>query len=264
MRRNALDEVLRSGRTAVCGWLSVGDPYLAEVLSYAGYDTVVVDLQHGMFGLDRAPALLQAVGSGPAVPLARCPSHDPSTIGKLLDAGAYGIICPAVDNPGQAAAFVAACRYPPTGARSFGPSRGLLYGGADYVAHADRTIMAWAMVESAVAVEAVEAIAATPGLDGIYVGPNDLALSYGEPPGALADSPRTSDALRRVAAAARAAGRWAGVFCADGATARDMAELGFHLVTPGNDIGVLRQAVVERIATARGAGAVTGDVDGGY
>jgi 4-hydroxy-2-oxoheptanedioate aldolase len=253
MRANRLRQVLDSGAPAVTGWVSVGSPYLAEVQSYCGYDAVTVDLQHGMFGIDSAVTLLQAVSAGPATPLARCPSHDPTTIGKLLDAGAYGIICPGVDDAVQTASFVRACRYPPAGARSFGPSRGLLYGGPDYLAHADETVLTWAMIESAESLANLEAILDTPGLDGVYVGPSDLALSLGEAPGKPEPPPRVADALVRIASAARAVGRWAGVFCVDGSMARRMIDLGYHLVTPGNDVGILRAAVGERIATARTA-----------
>ena len=189
--------------------MSADSPYLAEMQSYCGYDAVTVDLQHGMFGPGRAVTLLQAVSAGPATPLARCPSHDPATIGKLLDAGAYGIICPAVDDAAQAAAFVRACRYPPTGTRSFGPSRGLLYGGPDYLALADETILTLAMVESAESLSNLEEILDTPGLDGIYVGPNDLALSLGEVPAQAQPPPKVADALARIAEATNAAGRWA-------------------------------------------------------
>jgi 4-hydroxy-2-oxoheptanedioate aldolase len=231
--------------------VSVDSPYLAEVQSYCGYDAVTVDLQHGMFGIDSAVTLLQAVSAGPATPLARCPSHDPATIGKLLDAGAYGIICPGVDDAAQAAAFVRACRYPPTGARSFGPSRGLLYGGPDYGAHADQSILTWAMIESAQAMSNLEAILDTPGLDGIYVGPNDLAFALGEPPGQPEPPPRVADALVRIAEATNAAGRWAGIFCVDGSMARRMIDIGYQLVTPGNDVGIFRAAATQRIAAAR-------------
>jgi 4-hydroxy-2-oxoheptanedioate aldolase len=254
MRANRLRDVLTAGAPAVSGWVSVDSPYLAEVQSYCGYDAVTVDLQHGMFGIDRAVTLLQAVSAGPATPLARCPSHDPATIGKLLDAGAYGVICPGVDDAAQAAAFVRACRYPPAGARSFGPSRGLLYGGPDYLAHADETILTWAMVESAESLSNLEAILDTPGLDGVYVGPNDLAFSLGEPPGRPEPPTQVAQALVRIATAANAAGRWAGVFCVDGSMARRMIDIGYHLVTPGNDVGILRAAVSERIDMARSTG----------
>lgn len=262
MRPNPLRSVLAAGEVAVCGWVSADSPYLAEVLSYSGYDTVVVDLQHGMFGTDAAIGLLQAVSAGPAVPMARVPSLDPAVIGKLLDAGAYGIICPAVDSAAQAAALVQAVRYPPTGARSYGPSRGLLYGGPDYTDHADATVLAWAMVESAAALDDLEAILAVPGLDGVYVGPNDLALSLGEPPGQLQPPPRTSAALRHVAERARAAGLWAGAFSLDAAFGAELAGMGYQLVTPGSDVGILRSAAAARIATVRG-GAAPGPT-GGY
>lgn len=263
MRVNQLTERLASGRTAVCGWVSIDSPYLAETLSYGGYHAVNIDLQHGMFGLDRALTLLQAVSAGPATPLARCPSHDPATIGKLLDAGAYGIICPAVDTPEQADAFVAACRYPPTGQRSYGPSRGLLYGGPDYVEHADETVLTWAMIESQPALENLPEILATPGLDGVYVGPNDLALSFGETPGQRTPPPDTLDALGRIADAAHRAGRYAGVFCADGEIAHQLAELGYDLVTPGNDAGILKQAVAARVAASLGGNGGSA-IGGGY
>ena len=252
MRTNRLREMLESDQPVVSGWLSINSPYLAEVLSYCGYDSVVVDLQHGMFGLDSATSLLQAVSAGPAVPMARCPSHDAATIGKLLDAGAYGIVCPGVDTALQASAFVSACRYPPTGSRSFGPSRGLLYGGPDYVTHANSTILTWAMVESVSALDNLDEILRTPGLDGVYVGPNDLALSLGETGGQTHLPPRTADAVKRTVDTVRAAGRWAGIFCADPHVARTMVELGYNLVTPGNDVGVMREAARRRIGITRG------------
>jgi 4-hydroxy-2-oxoheptanedioate aldolase len=253
MRPNRLRDLLASGATAVTGWVSVDSPYLAEVQSYCGYDAVNVDLQHGMFGLDRAVTLLQAVSAGPAVPLARCPSHDAATIGKLLDAGAYGIICPAVDDAAQAAAFVRACRYPPTGTRSYGPSRGLLYGGPDYLTHADDTILTLAMVESAEALANLQAILDTPGLDGIFVGPSDLALSLGEVPGLAEPAQPVTDALQHIAEAATAAGRWAGVFCTDPPMARRMIEMGYQLVSAGNDVGIFRAAATQRIEAIRGS-----------
>lgn len=253
MRTNGLRDLLASGETAVSAWMSIGSPYLAEVLSHCGYDSVTVDLQHGMFDLDTAVTLLQAVGAGPATPMARCPSKDPAVIGKLLDAGAYGIVCPNVNTAQEALAFVSACRYPPRGVRSFGPSRGLLYGGPDYLDHADSTILTWAMIESAAGLENLDAILATPGLDGVYVGPNDLALSLGERPAATGIPPRTAEAVALVAQRARAAERWAGVFCPDAEGAVELIRQGYHLVTPGNDVGVMRHAAYERIATIRGA-----------
>lgn len=252
MRTNPLRRLVTGGGTIVGGWLTTESRYLAEVMSHAGFDAVTVDLQHGMFGIDTAIGLLQAVSAGPATPLARCASHDPAVIGKLLDAGAYGIICPDVGSAAEAAAFVAACRYPPIGHRSFGPSRGLLYGGPDYLEHADSEILTWAMIESAEALASLDALLAVSGLDGVYVGPNDLALSIGEKAGQSPVPASVRTALEIIVVAAHAAGRWAGAFCADGPSGRELVELGYDFVTPGNDVAQLRAVTADRIRTVRG------------
>ena len=273
MRESQLKATIAAGRPAVNGWISSNSAYAAEVLSYAGYDAITVDLQHGMVGIEGAIAMLQAISVGPAMPMARCPSLDPAMIGKLLDAGAYAIICPSIDTADQAAAFVAACRYPPTGRRSFGPSRGLLYGGADYASGADATVMAWAMVESVESMSNLDAILATPGLDGIYVGPNDLALSMGHPPGAAVPADEVDAAMELIRAAAAAAGVATGVFCVGGEMAARMAARGWSMVTPGNDISILKEGAAARILQARGEsgmpaagadGPATGASSGGY
>jgi len=252
MRANPLRSLVTGGGTIVGGWLTTESRYLAEVISHAGFDAVTVDLQHGMFGIDTAVALLQAVSAGPATPMARCASHDPAVIGKLLDAGAYAIICPEIGSAEEAAAFVAACRYPPVGHRSFGPSRGLLYGGADYLEHADSEILTWAMIESAEGLASLDAILAVPGLDGVYVGPNDLALSIGEKAGQSPVPASVRAALEIIVVAAHAADRWAGAFCADGPSGRELVELGYDFVTPGNDVAQMRAVTADRIRAVRG------------
>jgi 4-hydroxy-2-oxoheptanedioate aldolase len=253
MRPNALRGMLRDGSCATTAWVSMPSTYLAEVLSHCGFDAVTIDLQHGMFALDQAVALLQAVSAGPAVPMARCARLDEAEIGKLLDAGAYGIICPSIDRAEDCERFVAACRYPPIGARSYGPARGLLYGGPDYVSSADATIMTWAMVESVTALDHLDAILAVPGLDGVYVGPNDLALSLGLPPGGLEPPPAVEQALAAVLAAAHARGVAVGAFCPTASMARRLATDGFDLVTAGNDVTMMRDAASGRLAEIRGS-----------
>lgn len=256
MRPNTLRALLEAGGTAVNAWMSTESRYLAEVLSHAGYDAVTVDLQHGMFSLDAAIGLLQAVSCGPATPLVRCATLHEAEIGKLLDAGAYGVICPAVDSVEDCRRFVAACRYPPAGRRSYGPSRGLLYGGPDYVEHADDTVLTWAMVESAAAYDALDGLLGVPGLDGIYVGPNDLALDLGLRAGTADIPDPVLERITTVVEASHAAGRWVGVFCSGGPQARMLADLGVDLVTPGNDVGLVRAAAAERLAAVRGASGV--------
>ena len=166
-----------------------------------------------MFGLDAAIACLQAVSATPAVPLARCRSKDLAEIGHLLDAGAYGVICPSIDTPDDAARFVAACRYPPRGRRSYGPARAVLYGGADYVAGADDTVLAIGMIESASALHHLDEILAVDGIDAVCVGPSDLAVSYGwEVPGIGPLGSELAAALVHVVTRAGGAGVPAGIF----------------------------------------------------
>ena len=243
-------ELLRGGGVAVNGWLAGDSPYLAETLSYAGFDCITVDLQHGMFGVDRALELLRAVSAGPAEPFARPSSCDASVIGKLLDGGAYGIICPNVDTPDQAAALVAACRYPPAGNRSYGPARAALGAGKDLVATANRELLVWAMIESRQALDGVDEIAAVPGLDGLFVGPSDLAVSLGESVGPTPPQ-AVEDAWVRIREAAHQAGLYAGTFCPTGTVAARLAGDGYDLVTPGNDATQLRAAAAAAVTEVR-------------
>ncbi|WP_370185446.1 HpcH/HpaI aldolase/citrate lyase family protein [Rhodococcus wratislaviensis] len=261
MRPNSLRTTMAGGAVAANAWISNGGTYAAEALSHMGFDSVTVDLQHGMFGIDTAIDLLQAVSAGPAIPMVRCSSRDSAEIGKLLDAGAYGIICPSIDDAPACAEFVSFCRYPPAGTRSFGPSRGLLYGGADYVDFADETILTWAMVESSRALANLEEIVDVDGLDGIYIGPNDLALSLGEPAGG-AISPRVREAIEVIARATHSAGKYVGAFCGGEDAARDLVDLGLDLITPGNDISYLRDAATRRLDAVRGHRTLTADASG--
>ncbi|MBU2668121.1 hypothetical protein KOI35_31885 [Actinoplanes bogorensis] len=250
MRNSRVREAVAQGRTVVGAWVATGSGYVAESLSHAGYDAVTIDLQHGMFGFDTLVPLLQAVSAGPAEPWVRVPSLEAATIGKVLDAGAYAVIGPGVDTPQQAADFVAALRYPPLGRRSYGPARAALQGGPDYLARANDEVMGWAMIESAPALAAVREIAATPGLYGLFVGPNDLAMSIGVEPGR--PTPEVDAAWAEVLEAAHSAGLAAGSFCGDAATARRLADQGYDLVVPMNDIMLLRAAAAESLAVVRG------------
>jgi 4-hydroxy-2-oxoheptanedioate aldolase len=251
MRPNLAKQKFIAGEPIVNAWLSIPSGYAAEVVASQGFDSVTVDMQHGMMGFDSAVAMLQAVSITSATPLVRCPSLNTPEIMRLLDAGAYGVICPSIDTPEMAEAFVAACRYPGAGTRSFGPARGLLYGGADYFAKANETILALAMIESQLALENLDAILDTRGLDGVYVGPNDLALSLGVAPSAQ-PAEEVERAIECIVKAVRQRGLIAGIFCSDGDTARRRLEQGFHLVTPGNDVNALASASTSRLVAARG------------
>ncbi|MDD9717986.1 aldolase/citrate lyase family protein [Dinoroseobacter sp. PD6] len=251
MRPNKLRALLAQDTPIVNAWLSIPSGYVAEGAGHQGFDSVTVDLQHGLIGFETAVSMLQAISATEAVPLVRSPSKAPEVIMHLLDAGAYGLICPMISTPEEAAAFVAACRYPPQGSRSFGPARGKLYGGPDYFEAANAEILAIPMIETAEAVDRIEAILAVPGVNMIYVGPNDLALDLGEGPGAERHPGATTDAIAHVLDRARAAGVATGIFCADGALSRQRLTEGFDLVTPGNDFNLLMGAMSAAIAETR-------------
>jgi 4-hydroxy-2-oxoheptanedioate aldolase len=245
MRPNQIRTRLSAGEIVINAWLSIGSSYSAEGVGHSGVHSVTVDLQHGMLDFADVLTMLQAISATPATPLVRVPSLDPARIMHLLDAGAYGIICPMISTPEEAAELVAACRYPPTGSRSFGPSRGLLYGGADYVAKADETVMVIPMIETAEAVERIEEILEVGGIDMVYLGPNDLAFALdghvGHP------RPKSEAALARVLKAADHRGIPAGIFCGSAEEASSRAAQGFRLVTPANDFAHLTRSMKEAV-----------------
>lgn len=243
MRANKLIQSFNNKRdkTLVNAWMSLPDSYAAEILGHSGVDSVTIDLQHGMIDVGTLIPMLQAVSATPAVPLVRVSNCEPSLIMKVLDAGAYGIICPQVDNVEICQRFVDACYYPPQGNRSFGPSRGLLYGGSDYVDNHASEILPLAMIESREAVDNLESILRVPNLKGIYIGPNDLALSYGYRPGGGA-SLELEEIIDNILHLAQTRVKFVGIFCKDEQEAASRAKQGFHFVTPGNDAGALRKA----------------------
>lgn len=176
MRPNAAKVLMREGGRVLNAWCSIPSAYVAEVLGHQGFDTVTIDLQHGAIDYMAAFHMLQAVSATPATPFARVPWNEPGLLMKLLDSGAYGLICPMINSRRDCEDFVGACRYPPMGWRSFGPNRVVQYAGSDYWQHANREIILLAQVETAEAVANIDDILDVPGLDGIYVGPGDLSL----------------------------------------------------------------------------------------
>jgi 4-hydroxy-2-oxoheptanedioate aldolase len=253
MRPNSLHKVWSDGRTAMNAWLALGSAYGAEIIAQLPYDAVTVDLQHGMFDFGAAISLFQAISTTAAVPMARIPANEPWMAEKVLDAGAYGVICPMISTADDCRRFVAACRYPPGGGRSFGPARGLLFGGRDYLQHANTTVLTWAMIETAQGVEKIDDIVAVPGLDAVYIGPSDLALDLGCPLSPEVHSDVRS-AAKHLLKRAKAAEKRAGIFCPTPEFGREMAGLGFDLITVSNDAEMLRSAATSLLGLSRAQG----------
>lgn len=262
MRPNTVKQRLQQGEAIVSGWVGMASTLSAEIIGLAGFDCVTVDLQHGMIGFDAALPILQTLSGTPAVPLVRVPVNDGPQIMRVLDAGAYGVICPMVSTAEQARVFVSACRYPPGGSRSFGPSRGLLYGGPDYYHHADETILTMAMIETRQGLDNLDEILAVAGLDGVFIGPNDLSLALGQAPSSEPTSDVVVKAIEHILARAQANGKIPGIFCSSGAAAAMRIAQGFKFVVPGNDANILKQAANAAVNAARSQAKATGQTSG--
>ena len=236
MRINKLKQMFKKGEPIVNGWLQIPSAFSAEVMAHQGWDSCTIDMQHGVIDYQNALNMLQAISTTEVTPLARVNWNEPGQIMKILDAGCYGIICPMVSNRKEAENFVQACLYPSKGYRSFGPVRGLLYGGSDYAKHSDNEILKLAMIETKEALEKLDEILDTPNLDGIYIGPADLSLSIGEEPGF--DKPENTAAYKeitRILEAAKKRNLLAGIHNGTAEYAKKMIEKGFNLVTVGSD-----------------------------
>ncbi len=235
MRPNKIKQIWQAGGVVINGWLKIGSSYAAEMMAHAGWDGVTIDLQHSPIDYQTTIAMLQAISTTDTVPTVRVPWNEPGVIMRMLDTGSYGIICPMVNSRAEAEAFVGACRYPPHGYRSYGPHRALLYGGADYVAHANDVVITMAMIETAQALENLDDILSTPELDAIYVGPADLSQSLGFPGRVDPVEPRVAEAIEHIAAKAREHGVVPGIYTGSVAYAQQMIEKGFQFVTVSSD-----------------------------
>ncbi|GAB4234589.1 MAG: aldolase/citrate lyase family protein [Methyloligellaceae bacterium] len=230
-----LVKLFESGRPMVNGWLALPCGFSAEIMACQGWDTLTIDLQHGLIDYGAATQMLSAIATTDTVPLVRAPWLDPGAIMKLLDAGALGVICPMINTAAEAEALVAACRYPPRGNRSNGPIRAAYAYGADYQASANERIMPIAMIETRSGLDNLQAILDVDGLAGVYIGPTDLGLALGAEPCFDPVDPRVTQAIETILSAARSRGKLAGIHCGSTAYAREMIAKGFRLVTIGSD-----------------------------
>ncbi len=251
MRENKIRTIWGRGGAVLNGWLAIPSGFSAESMAHQGWDSLTIDLQHGLVDYQAAVTMLQAISTTETVPMARVPWLEPGIIMKLLDAGSYGIICPMVNSRAEAEDLVGACRYAPRGRRSFGPSRAVLYAGADYPEHANDTVLTIAMIETAQALDDLDAIMSTPGLDGIYIGPADLSLSLGCPPTLDPTETRVVEAIQTVLEAAKRHHIAPGIHTGSIARARAMIDLGFQLVTLQSDARLMAAAAKQAVTEIR-------------
>ena len=237
MRKNKLKELFKAGKPIINSWLAVPSSFSAEVMANQGWDSLTIDMQHGLIDYSNAVNMLQAISTTETTPIARVNWNESGQIMKILDAGCYGVICPMVSNRKEAENFIQACQYPPKGYRSFGPIRASIYGGDDYAKHANQEILKLAMIETKEALEKLDEILDTPNLDGIYIGPADLSLAVGEEPGFDKDeNTKAYNEILRILDAAKKRNLLAGLHNGSAEYAEKMITKGFNLVTVGSDI----------------------------
>lgn len=239
MRHNLLIERMKHGPVALNGWSVSGGVGAVEAMASQPWDALTIDMQHGLSDFETTVNMLRAISTTDVVPLVRVPWLEPGIVMRILDAGAYGIICPMINTAEQCKTFVSACRYAPMGSRSFGPTRAGYYAGADYWTKANETVLTFAMVETQQAIDNLPDILAVEGLDGIYVGPADLSLSLGFHPINDQEHPEVLAVMENIRTAALAAGKFAVVHCAAISLAQKMLNKGWSMLTVGNDVRFL-------------------------
>jgi 4-hydroxy-2-oxoheptanedioate aldolase len=245
MIKNGVKSRWADGKPVLNGWLSIASSFSAEIMAAQGYDSITIDMQHGIVGYDGAVPMLQAMRASGVAPLIRVPWLDPADIMKALDAGAYGVICPMINTREEAERLVSYVRYPPHGVRSFGPSRALFSTGTGYANEADDEMICLAMIETAQAYENLDDILSTPGLDGVYIGPADLTLGLQGrkyAPGFDRSEPEMIAAIQHILHTAHKAGKRAALHNGTAEYAAKAVGWGFDLVTVSNDVRLMAGA----------------------
>ena len=243
-----------AGEAAIAAWLLLESPVSGEILATAGFDAVVVDLQHGSATLSDLPHLMRAFEPTPAVPFVRAAWNDPAELMRALDLGARGVICPMIGSRSEAEAFVSACRYPPAGTRSYGPILAAFGQGYDQTARANEQVLLFAMIETGDGLTNLDEIAATPGLDGLFVGPADLSLAMGLETFADLTDPTLLETLDRIVAASNSNGIMPGIHAPSPPRAAEMVARGFRFVSCAVDTDLLHDAAVGALRATRPAG----------
>ncbi len=253
MRPNHVLRSWRNGGQTVGAWLTVNSAFSAEVMAHQGFDWLCIDIQHGAIDYSDAMHMLQAISTTDTVPFVRVPWNDPATIMKVLDAGSYGVVVPLVNNRSEAEAAVTACRYPPLGIRSYGPVRAAIYGGPNYSKWANDEIACIVMIETAKALEHLDEIMSTPGVDVAYVGPSDLAYAVDLDPRGDNDDPKHAETVQRIFETAKRHGVATGIHTSSVEYASRYLKMGFQMVTLSADRTFMSVKAATDLAVTRDA-----------
>lgn len=253
MRKNKLKEIWAGGGAVLNGWCSIPSSFSAEIMAHQGFDSITIDMQHGLIDYQVAVTMLQAISTTDVVPLTRVPWSDPARLMKILDAGSYGVICPMINTREDAETLVRACKYPPWGFRSFGPIRakyyagGATHGGGDYHVFADEETLVIPQIETREAIENLDTILGVRGIGAIYIGPSDLSMALGKEPRKGQSDPEVVEAIETILAAAERHGVPAGIHTNSVAAAVSMIRRGFRLTSLQSDDRFLMQRAKQEI-----------------
>ena len=247
---------LRAGETVFSAWCMTDSPFVAETIAREGFAAVVFDAQHGLWETASLITGVGAVSHAGAAPLVRVPHNDFALVSRALDFGAEAIIAPMINSADDARQFAAAAKYPPLGERSWGPLRAMAMQGksnaSDYLREANEGTLTLAMIETPNGLANVDAIAATPGIDALFVGPYDLATTLSGGKAQDTKAPQVDQAIDRICAAANKAGKIPGIYCRDAEGALAMAKRRFRFIAAGNDHTTLRAATAAQLKVLRG------------
>lgn len=257
MIENGLSARLAAGETLYAAWLSVPSRALAESLAQCTWDAVIVDMQHGAIGYESMLDMVGGIAGAGQPAVVRMPMGDDGLVGRILDAGSQGVICPMVDTGHEAAALVRATKYAPTGMRSWGPNRAMAALGLDrdtYLAQANDVCSAWAMVETDTALSNINSILSHKALDGVFVGPNDLCIALTGGRAVNPSEPEVLDAIALIARRANAHGIHAGIYANNPDLARIYADMGYRFIAIGLDLTYARVGSELLLEAAKDAG----------
>jgi 4-hydroxy-2-oxoheptanedioate aldolase len=253
----ALARRLRAGETIYGAWCMTGSPIVGETIAREGFAAVVLDAQHGLWDTASLIVGVAAINHAEATPVIRVPLNDFALVSRALDFGAEAIIAPMINSVSDARQFAAAAKYPPLGERSWGPLRAMTLQGhrttpVDYMREANEGTLTFAMIETTTALGNVDAIAATPGIDALFVGPYDLATALSGGAAQDVHAAPVEQAIDKICAAARKSGKIPGIYCRDAEGAVAMARRGYGFIIAGNDQTTLREAAAAQLKTLKG------------
>jgi 4-hydroxy-2-oxoheptanedioate aldolase len=248
---------LKAGEAVYTAWCGLPYPLVAEITGREGFVAVTLDSQHGLWDVASLVAGIAAVHQGGAAPIVRVPVGDYAVVSRALDFGAEGIIAPMINTQADARAFAAAAKYPPIGERSWGPHRATMLGGIadqkDYLAQANDLTVTFAMTETRTALANLDAIAGTPGIDGLFLGPSDLSIALSEGRSLDPLSKEVEGHLDRIVAACQKAGKIPGAYCHSAERAVALAKRGVRFLAVSSDMGFLRAGAAAQLKVLKGA-----------